>query len=81
MAFKLKCLFTSAPISVQPDNSKLFIVEVDGSDTGVGAVLSQYVGPEKCLHPCAFFSCCLSPAEKNYDVGNHELLAVKLALE
>ena len=28
-----------------------------------------------------FFSHCLSPAEKNYDVGNRELLAVKLALE
>ncbi|KAI3354114.1 hypothetical protein L3Q82_018667 [Scortum barcoo] len=33
------------------------------------------------LHPCAFFSRRLSPAEKNYDIGNRELLAVKLALE
>lgn len=28
-----------------------------------------------------FFSCKLSSAESNYDVGNHELLAIKLALE
>lgn len=28
-----------------------------------------------------YFSRCLSPAERNYDVGNRELLAIKLALE
>ncbi|KAF7640754.1 hypothetical protein LDENG_00016960, partial [Lucifuga dentata] len=33
------------------------------------------------VHPCAYFSHKLSPAEENYDIGNRELLAVKLALE
>ncbi|XDV28427.1 hypothetical protein PO909_031744 [Leuciscus waleckii] len=33
------------------------------------------------LHPSAYFSRRLSPAERNYDIGNRELLAVKLALE
>ncbi|KAI2661335.1 Transposon Tf2-6 polyprotein [Labeo rohita] len=33
------------------------------------------------LYPCAYFSHKLSPAECNYDVGNRELLAMKLALE
>ncbi|KAL0149072.1 hypothetical protein M9458_055687 [Cirrhinus mrigala] len=33
------------------------------------------------MFPCAFYSHKLSPAEKNYDVGNRELLAIKLALE
>ncbi len=33
------------------------------------------------VHPCAYFSHRLSPAERNYDIGNRELLAVKLALE
>ncbi len=33
------------------------------------------------MHPCAFLSHRLSPAERNYDIGNRELLAVKLALE
>uniref|UniRef100_A0A3B5QEQ0 Integrase catalytic domain-containing protein n=1 Tax=Xiphophorus maculatus TaxID=8083 RepID=A0A3B5QEQ0_XIPMA len=32
-------------------------------------------------HPCAFFSRKLSSSETNYDVGDRELLAVKLALE
>jgi len=77
----LKSLFTSAPILIQPDSSKQFVVEVDASDIGVGAVLSQTAGPNNKLHPCAFFSRRLSPAERNYDVGNRELLAVKMALE
>jgi len=33
------------------------------------------------LHPCAFYSKKLSPAEQNYHIGNQELLAIKLALE
>ena len=33
------------------------------------------------MHPCAFLSWRLSAAESNYDVGNRELLAVKVALE
>ncbi len=33
------------------------------------------------MHPCAYFSHRLSPAERNYDIGNRELLAVKLTLE
>ena len=32
------------------------------------------------LHPCAFYSRKLSPAERNYDVGDRELLVVKKAL-
>jgi len=43
--------------------------------------LSQRPGADSKLHPCAFFSCRLSPAQRNYDVGNWELLAIKLALE
>lgn len=54
-------------------------VEVDASGIGVGAVLSQLSGSP--LKPCPFFSRRLSPAEKNYEVGDRELLAVKLALE
>ena len=57
------------------------MVEVDASDVGVGAVLSQRAAVDQKLHPCAFFCHRLSPAERNYDIGNRELLAVKLALE
>lgn len=77
----LKERFVSAPILVHPDETRQFVVEVDASDTGVGAVLFQRSASDSKLHPCAFFSRRLSPAERNYDVGNRELLAVKLALE
>ncbi len=77
----LQQAFTSAPLLVHPDPQKPFIVEVDASTSGVGAVLSQQQGNPPRLHPCAFFSRKLSSAEQNYDIGNRELLAIKLALE
>ena len=77
----LKRRFVSAPVLTQPDGKLQFVVEVDASDTGVGAVLSQRSASDGKLHPCAFLSRGLSPPERNYDVGNRELLAVKLALE
>ena len=77
---ELKRRFTSAPILTLPDPQRQFVVEVDASSTGVGAVLSQRSEDGK-MHPCAFLSRRLSPAEHNYDVVNRELLAVKIALE
>uniref|UniRef100_A0A4W5M335 Gypsy retrotransposon integrase-like protein 1 n=1 Tax=Hucho hucho TaxID=62062 RepID=A0A4W5M335_9TELE len=77
---ELKRRFTSAPILTLPDPDKLFVVEVDASDVGVGAVLSQR-GEDNRLRPCAFLSHRLTPTERNYHVGDRELLAVKLALE
>ncbi|KAL0164219.1 hypothetical protein M9458_039972, partial [Cirrhinus mrigala] len=77
----LRLRFSSAPILHHPDPDKPFIVEVDASSTGVGAVLSQRHGDPPKMFPCAYFSHKLSPAERNYDVGNRELLAMKLALE
>ncbi|KAK3527107.1 hypothetical protein QTP86_010887, partial [Hemibagrus guttatus] len=38
-------------------------------------------GNPRKLHPCAFFSHKLNPVEVNYDIGNRELLAIKLTLE
>lgn len=32
-------------------------------------------------HPCAYYSRKLTSAERNYEVGDRELLAIKLALE
>lgn len=77
---KLKELFTRAPILVTPDPGRQFIVEVDASDVAVGAVLSQRSPVDEKVHPCAYFSHRLSPAERNYDNGNRELLAIRLAL-
>lgn len=63
------------------DPKRQFIVEVDASDVGIGGILSQKSAADRRLHPCAFLSRKLSPVERNYNVGNRELLAVKVALE
>ena len=78
---ELKKRFSSKPVLINPDPSLPFVVEVDASEVGVGGILSQRSRHDKTLHPCAFFSRSLSPAERNYDVGDRELLAIKLALE
>ncbi|KAK3519118.1 hypothetical protein QTP70_017280, partial [Hemibagrus guttatus] len=77
----LKDRFTTAPILRHPDPELPFVVEVDASCSGIGAVLSQRHGAPGKLHPCAFHSRKLTSAERNYDVGNRELLAIKGALE
>ncbi|KAI7808450.1 Pol polyprotein [Triplophysa rosa] len=76
----LKSRFVSAPVLCFPDPERQFIVEVDDSDVGIGAVLSQRSCGDEKVHPCAYYSHRLSPAERNYDIGNRELLAVRLAL-
>ncbi|KAK3515182.1 hypothetical protein QTP70_009592 [Hemibagrus guttatus] len=73
--------FTTTPILKHPDPNLPFVVEVDASDSGIGAVLSQRHGQPGKLFPCAYFSRKLMDAERNYDVGNKELLAMKVAIE
>ncbi|KAL0188147.1 hypothetical protein M9458_015246, partial [Cirrhinus mrigala] len=58
-----------------------FVVEINASSTGVGAVLSQRHGSAPKLIPCAYFSRKLKQAEQNYDMGNPELLAMKATFE
>ena len=78
---ELKKRFISKPVLVNPNPSLPFVVEVDGSDVGVGAILSQHSQNYNSVHHCAYFSRLLSPAERNDDVGDQERLAIKLALE
>lgn len=77
----LQKAFTSAPLLVHPDPNRPFVVEVDASTAGVGAALTLQQRQPPQLHPCSFFSRKLTPPEQNYDIGNRELLAIKLALE
>lgn len=73
--------FTEAPVLLQPDTTGQFVVEVNTSDIGVGAVFSQSSVVDEKLHPCTFLSHHLSPAESNCDVRGRELLAIKTALK
>lgn len=70
--------FIKAPLLILPDPNKPFVVEVDASTTGVGAVLSQQQGNLLC--GCNFLFKEAMP-EMNYDIGNRELMTIKLALE
>lgn len=56
-------------------------MEVDASSTGLGAILSQRQGDPPKLFPCAYYSRKLNAAERNYDVDDRELVALKAALE
>ncbi|KAJ7997162.1 hypothetical protein DPEC_G00226090 [Dallia pectoralis] len=64
--------FSSAPILCQPDPSRQVVVEVGALDVGIGALILQRKMETLKLHPCAFLSRRLSPAEGNYDVANRE---------
>ena len=76
----LKELMTSAPTLLIPNTHEgnSFVIHIDASDYAVGAVLLQ----DQCkgLQPCAYFSKKLDAAQRNYSVGDKEMLAMKLAL-
>ncbi|KAM5158255.1 uncharacterized protein ACMZJ9_009526 [Mantella aurantiaca] len=48
---KLKVLFMSVPILQHPDLALPYMLEVDASETALGAVLLQRQGPKSLLHP------------------------------
>lgn len=75
----LKSCFTSAPVLSVPDPKLQFIV--DAYELRVRTVLSQRSPQDGNVHPCAYFSHHLSPAERNYEVGDRELLTVRLTLD
>ena len=76
LAFEeLKTRFQQAPILAIFDPNKPIIVETDASDFAIGACLSQ-LGTDGKLHPIAFYSRKMSPAEENYDIHDKELLAI-----
>ena len=77
---KLKQAMISAPVLSTPDLSKPFTVYVDASGIATGGVLLQEDEHKK-LHPLAFISKKLQPAELNYTVGELEMLAIVHALQ
>ena len=71
----VKDALANAPVLAHPDFTKQFTVWTDASIDGVGGVLQQ----DK--RPIAYESARFSPAERNYTIGEQELLAVIHALK
>ncbi len=72
---RLKERVTSAPVLRHYDPSRQAILETDSSDYVLGGVLSQH-DDEGVLHPVAFYSKSMIPAECNYHIYDKELLAI-----
>lgn len=74
----LKTLMTTAPILAYADYSQPFILQIDASGTGLGAVLSQLQkGKERII---AYASRGLSSCEKRYPAHKLEFLSLKWAM-
>ena len=73
----LKARFTSGPILQHFVDERPTRLETDASDVGIGAVLLQQNDDK--WHPIAFASRTMSPAERNYEVHDKEMLAVVYA--
>ena len=76
----LKDAVTSAPVLVHADPNIPYTLETDASGYAYGAVLSQPQADRR-LHPVAFLSKSMTPAERNYDIYDKEMLAVVKALQ
>jgi len=74
----LKRCFISAPILCHFYPEIDTVVETDGSYYALGCILSQFHG--KRLDPVNFHSRKHSPAERNYDIYDKELLAILVAI-
>lgn len=76
---ELKTCLTSAPVLVNPNFDKEFLVICDASTLGVGAVLDQLdsEGQERAI---CFFSHKLNAAQRKYSITELECLVAVLSV-
>ena len=77
---KLKSLLAEAVVLAHPDFTRPFMLSVDASLDGIGAVLSQIKEGETKARPIAFASKSLSQSQRNYPAHRLEFLALKWAV-
>ena len=75
----LKAACLQAPILAFTDFGKPFLLEMDASSKGLGAVLSQKQSDER-YHPIAYASCIMTETEQRYHSNKQEFLALKWAV-
>jgi len=71
---KLKRICTNYPVLCTPDWTKQFVMETNASGYALRVVIAHKF--EDSIHPIAFYSRSLLPAEKNYNTHNKELASV-----
>jgi hypothetical protein len=74
-----KDVFTSTPILKHFDPTLKVIIVTDASNFAISCILLQKHAER--LHPVAFHSQKMKPAEKNYDIHDKELLVVEEAFK
>ena len=79
---ELKELLCDAPVLAYPrfGLSEEFVIETDASKVGLGAVLAQKQ-PDGTVHPIAYASHSLQPAERNYEISELETLGLVWAVK
>ena len=75
----LKAACLQAPLLAFPDFNKPFLLEMDVSGKGLGAVLSQKQSDGR-YHPIAYASSIMSETEQRYHSNKQEFLALKWAV-
>ena len=75
----LKAACLQAPILSFPDFTKPFLLEMDASRRGLGAVLSQKQADGR-YHPIAYASRVMNETEQRYHSNKQEFLALKWAI-
>ena len=76
---QLKLALMKAPVLAFANYSKPFLLEMDASKDGLGAVLLQK-GADGKYHPITYGSKALMKSEKNYHLLNLEFPALKWAV-
>ena len=75
----LKMRLLQAPILAFPNFRHPFVIDMDASETALGAVLSQLIEGEE--RPIVFESRVLSKTEVNYATTKHEALGIVQAMQ
>lgn len=77
---QLKGFLSAKPVLRTPDYDKPFILHIDASINGVGALLSQRDDSTTVLHPVSYFSSKLKPHQKSYSTIELETLSLVMSL-
>ena len=76
----MSMFFINKPVLKTPDFNEPFVLSIDASDRGIGAILEQK-DKDEVKHPVAYFSKKLSKCQSKYSTIEKEALALILSLQ